>query len=988
MKADTTRSTFKSAKHYKGVRMQQGRVQLDADWNEQVDITGHRIETETVDVVGICGAPIHDSGFHVVASAGDLTAEEKALVENQNPPALQPGDLLISGGRYYVDGVMCENEQIVAYTGQPDLPDVQAVTQAGTYLAYVDVWSRHLTALEDPAIREVALGGPDTATRSRNVWQVKLSRVGEVSLGATCSSVFASWNTEIAAGTGMLAARAAVSAPSNDPCIVAPGAGFRRLENQHYRVEVHDAGALGVATFKWSRDNGSIVTRWESQNVDKLTVSSIGRDRVLSFASGQWVELLDDTSDLLARPGTLVQLVKAEGNVLTINPATATGPVDIASFPRNPKVRRWDMPSLLKPTNQNWLDLEDGVQVHFIAGTYKTGDYWLIPARTATADVEWPVDPATNQPATQLPSGIKHHYCRLAVLTFDATKKWTATDCRDIFPPLTELTSFFYVGGDGQEAMPDLTQPTLPAPLAQPLEVGVTNGQWPVAGATVRFTITKGNGQLQGGVSTLKVATGANGIASCTWSLGSSPNSQQVEAVLLNDIGNPVNVPIHFTANLSVADQVAYNPKQCGSLNGKKTVQTALDQLTSLASLFPVSGDNQTGGAGQVLVDPLIVVASSDCGPVDGMTVVFTVKSGGGTLKLLAANPAAASVNPLTGPQGLASCIWTLGSAAGAQVVEAVLQSNASHPTVPPTIVRFSAQLPAAGQEPGFHVTGLFLDATNVGSTLPPLRNDMTVPVPQFRNGLQIECDAKVDPISVRGKPVCFVTLEIPFFDIVVGATRRMVCFQPVILDSTVQFGAILGSDNEITSDADLQKIVWTPTAQAANWIENLLASLKETNVTRLLARLTVMGNFIWEEGNPDIYLDGEVFGLSPGPPFDLRLPRSGDGKRGGDLKMWFWIGPQAKTSDKNPKESLKEKEIQKDNKDIGEGKILKDREIIIDKNTDSIKTADASSPAIVGALNDSAVPDSASAAVGRSFIQPEERPAVDQNVFDEPAQG
>ena len=413
MKADTTRSTFKKTKHYNGVLMQQGRVQLDADWNEQLDIAGHRIETETIDVVGHCGAPLHDAGFHIVANANDLTVEEKTMPENQNPPAVAFGDLLISGGRYYADGILCENEQIVAYSKQPDLPDVQPVATAGTYLAYIDVWSRHITALEDASIREVALGGPDTATRSKTVWQVKLFQVGALNLAANCSTAFLSWDAEIAAGTGKLAARAAVSTPSNSPCIVAPGAGYRRLENQHYRVEVHDEGNLGAATFKWSRDNGSIVTRWESQNVNDLTVSSIGRDKVLSFASGQWVELIDDTLELLSKPGTLVQLVKAEGNVLTIDQATATGPTNIASFPRNPRVRRWDMAALLKPTSQNWIDLEDGVQVHFTAGSYKTGDYWRIPARTATADVEWLIDPVTNQPATQLPFGIAHRFADL-----------------------------------------------------------------------------------------------------------------------------------------------------------------------------------------------------------------------------------------------------------------------------------------------------------------------------------------------------------------------------------------------------------------------------------------------------------------------------------------------------------------------------------------------------------------------------------------------
>jgi len=48
MKGDFTRSTFRPEKRFTGVRMQQGRVQLDADWNEQLDILARaeRIERE------------------------------------------------------------------------------------------------------------------------------------------------------------------------------------------------------------------------------------------------------------------------------------------------------------------------------------------------------------------------------------------------------------------------------------------------------------------------------------------------------------------------------------------------------------------------------------------------------------------------------------------------------------------------------------------------------------------------------------------------------------------------------------------------------------------------------------------------------------------------------------------------------------------------------------------------------------------------------
>ena len=35
MKGDFSRETFDRARHYSAVLLQQGRVQLDADWNEQ-----------------------------------------------------------------------------------------------------------------------------------------------------------------------------------------------------------------------------------------------------------------------------------------------------------------------------------------------------------------------------------------------------------------------------------------------------------------------------------------------------------------------------------------------------------------------------------------------------------------------------------------------------------------------------------------------------------------------------------------------------------------------------------------------------------------------------------------------------------------------------------------------------------------------------------------------------------------------------------------
>jgi hypothetical protein len=601
MKSDLTRLTFNQAKHYRAVQQQQGRVQLDADWNEQLDITGHRIETETVDTIGTCGAPLHDDGFRLVTKATDLTADEKARPGNENPPVVPPGDLLITAGRFYAGGVLAENDRIVLASAQPDLPTPAQLTKlgvattfppkaAGTYLAYLDVWPRLRTAIDDPQIREVALGGPDSATRIKNTWQVKFLLAAA---GDDCASPNDAWDALLNPKFGTLAASVAASASAAGPCIVDPGSGYRRLENQLYRVEVHMGGdSLSKATFKWSRDNGSIVTRWIAKQPlsDEIEVETTGRDKVLNIAPGHWVELTDDTHEELGLPGTFALVTNVSGNIITIDSAGAIGPVEIAFFPKNPKVRRWDSAPAkpgkwLAPDGEKTLnsvakfELEDGVVVEFGVGTFRTGDYWLIPARTALPFVEWPT--VSGVPVPLPPQGVTHHYCKLAIVKLSASV-FTITDCRHLFPPLTELTSLFYVSGESQEATPDPTKPPATLlPLALPLKVGGANGEWPVAGARVRFKVKTGGGKLTPAPGI--VTTGSDGIASCNWSLDSLTPDQEVIAELLDDVDARVHLPVIFHARLNTANLVSYDPAKCEGMKNAAppvvTVQDALDFL-------------------------------------------------------------------------------------------------------------------------------------------------------------------------------------------------------------------------------------------------------------------------------------------------------------------------------------------------------------------------------------------------------------------------
>ena len=58
MKGDFTRNTFDPAKHFSRVLMQQGRVTLDADQNEQAAIQLHYLRTLARDLIGPYAAPV------------------------------------------------------------------------------------------------------------------------------------------------------------------------------------------------------------------------------------------------------------------------------------------------------------------------------------------------------------------------------------------------------------------------------------------------------------------------------------------------------------------------------------------------------------------------------------------------------------------------------------------------------------------------------------------------------------------------------------------------------------------------------------------------------------------------------------------------------------------------------------------------------------------------------------------------------------------
>ncbi len=437
MKGDFTRFTDDSRKQYTGVLKQQGRVDLDADWNEYVDIQKYLTATERKDVIGLCGVPLDSNGFKIqVTSDG--------------------GNLTISPGRIYVDGILCVNDRTdpVLLTEQEHLPGFDLPTVAGVYLAYIDVWERHITAIEDPEIKEVALGGPDTTTRIKTIWQVRLENVSNLVDPANpdCAPFCPCWVPKDAVSAAKLSARVELAEESEEPCVIPPGAGYRGPENRLYRVEIHKKGKAGDATFKWSRDNGSVVFPINNISVTKVTLERLGRDEVLTLRVGDWVEVLDDETELKGQPGTLAQIAP-DGIDEAERSITLSKDVSSHKDEGHRKVRRWDhkdtpdtplaTDGAIKVVAGQWVTLEDGVQVSFEPGcSFQTGDYWLIPARTQLGDILWPK--TGDEPDFQPPHGIKHHYCglalvRLAISGTQSREFELLSDCRPLFPPLTKV---------------------------------------------------------------------------------------------------------------------------------------------------------------------------------------------------------------------------------------------------------------------------------------------------------------------------------------------------------------------------------------------------------------------------------------------------------------------------------------------------------------------------------------------------------------------
>ncbi len=440
MSGDYSRFTYDTLRDYDRVRPQQGRVLADADLNELSDAFDHRLRALALDVLGPCTAPVDQ------AAGPGATADGFKI---------EPGgaSFTIGLGRLYLHGLQLDNhgsvpyliepglqdrrgQSAIAYEAQPYYPNPPAAPKSGEYVVYVDAWEREVTAVSDPQLVDPAIT-VDTAARMQTVWQVKV--LADVGDAVTCATDLPEWDDLTAPSAAQLTV-AAVGVPApTDPCSVPADGGYRGWENRLYRVEVHTAGPLGTATFKWSRDNASVETAVTDTDTTRtiLTVARTGRDDVQRIRAGAWVEVLDDEHELGGTPGYLAQVVLVDSVDDMTQTVTLSGAVPAEFAPlgadRRTRLRQWDHSTATSTINTadttGGYVLEDGVQITFSAtsatGAFRTGDFWTFAARSADASLQ-SLDHAA-------PQGPVHFYGRLAVVGGKTTQ-----DCRTIWPAQCE----------------------------------------------------------------------------------------------------------------------------------------------------------------------------------------------------------------------------------------------------------------------------------------------------------------------------------------------------------------------------------------------------------------------------------------------------------------------------------------------------------------------------------------------------------------------
>ncbi|MCI0808354.1 MAG: right-handed parallel beta-helix repeat-containing protein [Chloroflexi bacterium] len=466
---DISRHLFDARKRYISVQMQQGRVFLDADWNENERIADDARRKAILDIVGGQGSP--DGGYRISGVTG----------------AGQDLDFRIEPGTYYLGGTRLDLDQPESFRAQTDWLDQPPggidPEHRRIDVVYLETWQQSVTAVEDSELLEVALGGPDTSTRIRNMSRVRVLRNVN---NPDCADAWKAASERFAkAGRGQLNAGGELVTDAeltvtidpgvvgSDPCDPETTGGYLGAENQAIRVQI-----VSPNTFTWGFDNGSALYRVSlSADRTKITFITEPRDQAHWPLAGDtvellpWSALLPNGEKVAEHQGHLSRLASSFNPdvrevTMTDPPAAGFG----QEWQARPDAALLGEEYFYLRVWHRGTDRTGAPAISFTAGTpvelghtglsitldgsaFRPGDYWTIAARPNSPSEVMPWQLLTGAS----PIGPKFFVAPLALIQWRRRGRnfvpQIISDCRARFLPLTSTeTCSTYTVGDGSHS--------------------------------------------------------------------------------------------------------------------------------------------------------------------------------------------------------------------------------------------------------------------------------------------------------------------------------------------------------------------------------------------------------------------------------------------------------------------------------------------------------------------------------------------------------
>jgi hypothetical protein len=438
MKGDFSRFTYSPLNNYLGILKQQGRVDLDSDWNEQTEIISEYLRQLTSDILGHFAVPL---------AANDITNDNSQALKITDYSSGPGGviDFKIGRGLGYVGGYPLLLPKDIAFRSQPDYPEAETPVGGSDLLVFIEAWKKTINYIDDETIREPALGGPDTSLRAKLVGQVKVIMVNKVEgpheAYEFINSAYLPANVVLTLQIDQSAHQIPMSFGEVDM------GGGMIPGNLHYRIEFHRGimpnGDI-VEGVKWSDENAATVVRaLKSVDGSAFLVEEPEQVTGESFKEGDWVEVSNTVTELQRQGSQMARIIStesADGGLLVrldtmVHPLLArfrNGGRSALPFDPAPRLRRWS--GYVEPLAMKTVyNLGHGIKLTFHSTERKyriePGDYWTYAIRDRDYNKR-------HAPQKAAPSGIRKYRHPLAIIKRDSNNQATEIiDCRRFFEP-------------------------------------------------------------------------------------------------------------------------------------------------------------------------------------------------------------------------------------------------------------------------------------------------------------------------------------------------------------------------------------------------------------------------------------------------------------------------------------------------------------------------------------------------------------------------